>query len=161
MQYTYDIYLSGPMAGMPDNNHSDFLRAAANLQSCGYRVFNPAALFGGLQIMHRRQYQHANLNALLQSAALAALPGYELSAGALLELAVATELDIPTYAMAEPTTTPAQWTRIQGEPLVFDVLKKWSILNSNDHGRKMIAAYGFSLRTPAAHLTTAPAIATL
>ncbi len=106
MRYTYDIYLSGPMSGLPDNNHSDFLRAASNLRACGYCVFNPAGLFGGLQIMHRRQYQRANLNSLMKSAALAALPGYELSAGALLELAVATELAIPTYAMAEPTTPP-------------------------------------------------------
>jgi hypothetical protein len=86
------LYLAGPMTGYPDFNHPAFNQAAKQLRKAGYEVVNPAE--NGLDrdapwINHMRR----DIILMMQSAeAVATLPGYESSCGALIETALAHRL---------------------------------------------------------------------
>lgn len=86
------LYLAGPMTGYPDFNHPAFNQAAKQLRKAGYLVVNPAE--NGLDrdapwINHMRR----DIILMMQSAeAVATLPGYESSRGALIETALAHRL---------------------------------------------------------------------
>lgn len=84
------VYISGPMTGLPSFNYPAFMAAEALWAERGYEVINPARLFGGDVSLPRAIYMRGDLLAILTRATmLATLPGWEESAGALLEVAVA------------------------------------------------------------------------
>ena len=90
------IYLSGPMTGLPDYNYPAFNEAAAQLRQFGFRVLNPAEIFGGDMTRSRSEYLKADLLVLIQEAELVVtLPEWEQSAGARLEVEVAFQLGLP------------------------------------------------------------------
>ncbi len=90
------IYLSGPMTGLPDYNYPAFNEAAAQLRQFGFRVLNPAEIFGGDMTRSRSEYLKADLLLLIQEAELVVtLPEWEQSAGARLEVEVAFQLGLP------------------------------------------------------------------
>ncbi len=90
------IYLSGPMTGLPDYNYPAFNEAAAQLREFGFRVLNPAELFGGDTTRSRSEYLKADLLVLIQDAELVVtLPEWEQSQGARLEVEVAFQLGLP------------------------------------------------------------------
>ena len=91
-------YLSGPMTGIEDGNAPAFNRAAADLTSRGWRVFNPADQgFGGSY----NEYMAEDLKQVCLADAVIVLPGWEESKGANLEVHVARVLDIPVLAYGE------------------------------------------------------------
>lgn len=78
------IYVSGPMTGLPDFNYPAFHAAAARLRAMGHEVLNPAENpappCGSWQ-----GYMRMAVAQLAQCEAIALLPGWTESKGALIE----------------------------------------------------------------------------
>lgn len=94
------IYVAGPMTGLPEFNYPAFFAEAARLRELGYHVENPAenpeppcGSWAGYMRMAIRQ--------MLTCDAVALLPGWQRSQGALLEHTVAIALRIPARPAAE------------------------------------------------------------
>jgi hypothetical protein len=90
-------YLSGPMTGLPDFNHPAFATAATNLRSRGWVVLSPAEHDNGTQGHSRSHYMRHDIQQLLMADAVFVLDGWETSAGARLEIAVAREIGLPVH----------------------------------------------------------------
>jgi len=109
------VYLAGPMRGIPEFNFPAFYRAAAGLRACGFTVFSPAETdneIHGTDISKGNvtgdetlaTAQHGfNLREALgrdlawvcaQADAIALLPGWKNSKGAMAELATAIALGL-------------------------------------------------------------------
>jgi len=85
------IYLSGPMRGKHDDNRAVFNRYAEQLKAEGHTVYNPAVEEAGLS---RRDYFRGDMIWICDHAeAMAMIPGWEWSAGARAEHALAQALD--------------------------------------------------------------------
>lgn len=97
------LYLAGPMRGLPLYNFPAFDAAAAELRRMGYTVFNPAEHdrevngFDPAKDTHQpmRHYMATDLQQVCLADAVAVLPGWGRSQGALLEIHVARECQIP------------------------------------------------------------------
>lgn len=92
-----NVYVAGPMAGIPEFNYPAFNAAAERLGALGYRVLNPADIeqhndTGKPQ--EWRWYMRHALRMVLEADALALLPGWEDSKGATLEVKVAAALQL-------------------------------------------------------------------
>ena len=83
---TETIYLSGPITGN-ENYMTDFAEWEAWLTTKGYKVFNPASLGEG--VLDWAGYLKRDLPFLLDCDAIFAMPGWEGSKGAQLEIDVA------------------------------------------------------------------------
>lgn len=109
------IYLAGPMRGIPEFNFPAFFKAASDLESQGYKVFNPAArdnehhgtdiskgneagdesLAAAQHGFNLREALAADLKFICEEAdAIAMLPGWENSKGANAELATSKALGL-------------------------------------------------------------------
>jgi hypothetical protein len=110
------IYLAGPMTGIPSYNFPAFDTAADHLRTLGHTVFNPAENdrengfdATGLKGYEAEQHGFSLRRALKQDLswicdhadALAVLPGWHLSKGALTETALAAALGIPFHLWYE------------------------------------------------------------
>jgi len=114
------IYVAGPMRGIPEFNFPAFHRATADLRAVGHEVFNPAERDNerhGVDISIgnetgdelKAQYVHGfDLRVALaedlaficrEAEAVALLPGWENSKGALAELAVAKALGLEVIVL--------------------------------------------------------------
>lgn len=88
-----NLYLCGPMSGLPDFNYPAFHLAAARLRALGYQVTNPAE--NGLpKDAPWTQHMRADIKALVECDGLALLPGHEHSKGARVEIELALNLGI-------------------------------------------------------------------
>ncbi|WP_159872284.1 MULTISPECIES: DUF4406 domain-containing protein [unclassified Raoultella] len=85
------IYIAGPMTGFPEFNRPSFHEAAAVLKSDGHVVLNPATLPDGLS---QFEYMDICLAMLRCAHAIYLLHGWELSAGARAEQALAEKLNL-------------------------------------------------------------------
>ena len=98
MQYK-TIYLSGPMNGYPDHNFAAFAEAREDLRDRGLKVVCPAEA-GQVEGWTWEQYLRRDLILmLLDCDALVALPGWEASKGANLEIYVAQRIGMPTWTL--------------------------------------------------------------
>ena len=73
----YDIYLSGPMTGLPNHGFDAFNAAARKLRAQGYTVFNPAETDGGDAASSREYYMRIDIAAILASDLVLLLPGWD------------------------------------------------------------------------------------
>lgn len=97
------LYLAGPMRGIPEYNFPAFHAAAKSLREQGHEVWSPAerdlqqdGFDPAKDKAHPiRYYMRYDLPAVLESDAVAVLPGWENSTGAKLEVHVARVCDIP------------------------------------------------------------------
>lgn len=95
------IYVAGPMTGLPKKNFPAFMDAAKRLRRAGYRVVNPAELENIKPMCRtweeclRRDLKHI----LSKCYAIALLPNWKISRGALLEMYVAKQLDMPVRSV--------------------------------------------------------------
>jgi len=89
------LYIAGPMTGLPDYNFPAFNTLAAKLRAEGYTVLNPAESDGGTTYKPRPFYMRRAIEMLMQADAVVLLPGWLNSKGALLEVEIAQELDLP------------------------------------------------------------------
>ena len=109
------IYLAGPMTGMPSLNFEAFMYCESNLKEVGWKVFNPAqfdieAGFDPREMSYKEieeflkerphfldEAMQKDLEAIMCSDAVAMLPDWEQSTGALAEYHLARWRHIPVY----------------------------------------------------------------
>lgn len=92
------VYLSGPMSGIPLYNFPMFHAFAGALRRMGWEVANPAEFFDGATDLPYVVYMRRDLEELGYCHAVAVLPGWEHSSGAMKEVAVAQKmLELPIY----------------------------------------------------------------
>lgn len=91
------VYISGPMSGHTDFNFPAFHAAVADWRNEGWEVTSPAENFGGRTDLPRAEYIRKDVTQLLECSAIAVLPGWQRSAGARLEVALARELGLDVY----------------------------------------------------------------
>ena len=91
------IYVSGPMAGRPQNNVPAFNLAAKKLRAKGYKVVNPAELDKGEPCKSWVECLRRDLKWLVTCDAIATLSGWHKSKGANLEIRVGKELSFPIH----------------------------------------------------------------
>jgi hypothetical protein len=84
------VYLSGPMAGLPEHNFPAFHAYAATLRAAGHDVVNPAELDNAGKTWEG--CLRTDLREMCTCDAIALMPGWESSKGANLELHVAHRL---------------------------------------------------------------------
>jgi hypothetical protein len=77
------------MTGREDFNFPEFHRIAADLRKKGYSVFNPAESFDGATNLKWTTYMEHDYEAILDSAAVVVMKGWESSTGCVMELLVA------------------------------------------------------------------------
>ena len=100
---TARVYISGPMTGLPNYNHDEFVRAEKFLRDT-YAMengFNPAKSFGGNKTLSRETYMRKDIEELLNTDVIVVLGGWEKSRGALVELIIARELCIPVFEFSD------------------------------------------------------------
>jgi len=91
----HTLYLSGPMAGLPEHNFPAFADATKRLRDAGYSVLSPHEI-DSQPGKAWAEYLRVDLVEMLNGAtALALLPGWENSRGANLERHVAEALGWP------------------------------------------------------------------
>ena len=89
MNETKRIYIAGPMTGHADHNYPAFHAAAERFRQAGWQVVNPADNFDGRTDLPRETYLRADVALLVNSNAIALLPGWEESVGAKMEYLLA------------------------------------------------------------------------
>lgn len=83
-----NIYLSGPMTGLPDYNYPTFHRVTSQLRQSGHRVYNPAEFphDGDPKDFPIRKAFASYCNFIcLEACTVVLLPGWKHSKGALAE----------------------------------------------------------------------------
>ncbi|HHW0480884.1 TPA: DUF4406 domain-containing protein [Escherichia coli] len=85
------VYIAGPMSGLPNFNRAAFNHAHFHLWSKGHIVLNPARLPDGLT---QAEYMDICLSMLRCADAIYMLEGWEHSAGARAEKALAEKLEM-------------------------------------------------------------------
>lgn len=86
-----NIFISGPMSGLPNYNFAAFNEAAAMLADEGYNVYNPAD-FGIVEGAEWGDYIRATVAMLMQCESIYMLKDWNKSSGAKLELQLAQTL---------------------------------------------------------------------
>lgn len=90
------IYISGPMSGYADHNFPAFYDAERKLQSLGFETLTPA----GFKQSNPESWvscMKLDIVELMKADAVLALPGYERSKGAKIEIGIARDLEMPVY----------------------------------------------------------------
>lgn len=92
------------MTGFSDYNHGAFNELAQQLRNEGHIVWNPAEAFNGDTSHAWEDYMSVCIRGLIDSDTLVALPGWESSVGARLEVAIAlaTGIDIEQIPDSAP-----------------------------------------------------------
>lgn len=88
------VYISGPISGIEDHNRPAFNSAAALLHSWGHEAVNPLEIPAGSGASWI-DYMRADIAAMMACDALFALPGWQSSRGACIEVQLAQSLGIP------------------------------------------------------------------
>jgi nucleoside 2-deoxyribosyltransferase len=95
------VYIAGPMSGYEDYNYPAFFAAESRWQNQGWEVFNPARNPHPPNLAEmgrdegRAYFMKLDLPMVLESDAVAVLPGWEDSPGARVEVAVGRILTLP------------------------------------------------------------------
>ena len=100
------IYIAGPMTGLPDFNYPAFHAEAARLRALGFHVENPAE---NPAQPTWEAYMHQALQQMLTCEAVAFLPGWSESRGALLERYVAQQVGLATVPASSITEGLFAW----------------------------------------------------
>lgn len=82
------VYISGPMTGYPNLNRLAFLKAAASLEGMRHAVLNPHDL-PHEDATEWHEFMRTDIMALVTCNGVAALPGWQESRGAVLEVHIA------------------------------------------------------------------------
>ena len=87
------VYLIGPMTGLPKHNYPAFFKVEQEILAAGHVPLSPAR-HGLPTHLDRAVYMRMSFSLLMQAEAIHLLDGWQESAGARLELDMATELDL-------------------------------------------------------------------
>ena len=109
------VYIAGPITGRPDGNRPAFAAAAAALADAGWIPVNPHNLHDGEPDLSYGAYLRRDIAHLVTCAALYALPGWETSHGARLEVQIARACDIPVFRARDGFPPPSPDTALHGQ----------------------------------------------
>lgn len=90
------IYIAGPMTGLPESNYPAFNAMAVRLRALGHHVENPAEN-PEPPCKSWQAYMRMAIAQLVTCDAVALLPGWGTSKGALIEARLAADLHINVY----------------------------------------------------------------
>lgn len=93
------LYVAGPMQGYHHHNALAFKQATELLRQAGCLVTTPAENYGGDQTEAEPRYARADLHHLLQCDGIVLLPGWEMSKGATIEVAVGRWLGLQFFTI--------------------------------------------------------------
>lgn len=126
------VYIAGPMSGHQDFNYHAFHYAAADLRAAGYRVLNPAENPKPNPDPTWQDWMRAALGQLIQSDAIALLPGWDTSKGAMIEERIGRDLGLDVrpimhhlpshhhnFGLYAPSASSKTFAAILEEPLRF------------------------------------------
>jgi nucleoside 2-deoxyribosyltransferase len=102
------VYVAGPMSGMPAFNFPTFEGAAKVLRGYGFDVVSPAEINVG--VTDWEACMRADLAQLVTCDAIALLPRFEQSEGAMLELNVARKVGLEIFRLDELVALAARWS---------------------------------------------------
>jgi nucleoside 2-deoxyribosyltransferase len=111
------VYLAGPMRGLSGWNFEVFDAAEARWRSAGHQTFSPAQIARVLQYgplegetsnEHLRHVIHMDVVCVMSADGIALLPGWEGSAGVMVELSLALFLGLPVY---DAVTMEPMWVK--------------------------------------------------
>ena len=91
------VYISGPMTGIPEHNLPAFNERAKAWRDAGWFVRNPAEEAEKYTVERRSEFLKNDIRSILDSDAIAILPGWQKSEGALMEVHIARTLGMPVY----------------------------------------------------------------
>jgi hypothetical protein len=114
------IYIAGPCSGLPESNYPAFHAEAARLRAIGYHVENPAE---NPEQETWQAYMRQAVTQMMKCDAVALLPGWQNSRGALIENGLAVSLGIKARPCAEyqpRKADPNCWYCCDGMELVDD-----------------------------------------
>jgi hypothetical protein len=90
------LYIAGPMSGYPHFNYGAFHEAGRQLTARGFDVLNPAA---NPECHSWDGYMRASIAQVIQADGIVALPDWQMSAGATLEVHIAQTLHMPVHSL--------------------------------------------------------------
>jgi hypothetical protein len=93
------LYIAGPMTGYPEFNYPAFYAAERALKALGYDTLNPARIDGREGCKEWLDFMRASLLDLAACDGIAALPGWQDSRGAALEVYIAQSLGLPVQSL--------------------------------------------------------------
>lgn len=96
-------YIAGPMSGLPDFNYPAFFAAERTLAASGFEPINPARAEGRSGCKTWMDYMRAALRDVADCDGVAALPGWQDSRGAAIEVHLARSLGLPVLSVQEWT----------------------------------------------------------
>ena len=101
---TPNVYLSGPMTGIPEYNFPAFARFAKALRSLGFYVINPADKFGGRTDLKRETYLRKDFAQILglpkNEGRVFFMPGWEDSDGCKDEFLLASRIGLACFEVS-------------------------------------------------------------
>ena len=107
------LYIAGPMTGLPEFNYPAFREAAQQLTDAGYDVLNPVDVdTAGVppEALTWEWYMRRTLKMMLDADAIATLPGWRNSRGAVVEVELGARVGIGEAPVNEwlayPETEP-------------------------------------------------------
>ena len=92
------LYIAGPMSQLPEFNYPAFMDAERQLVAAGYEVENPAGP-GQVDGWTWQDYMKRGIGQLVRCDGVALLPGWDLSRGAQIEAALATQLGMRLWSV--------------------------------------------------------------
>lgn len=100
MKTVFDLYLSGPMTGVPDLNRPAFTKAAKALRKKGYSVVNPPELDKNDPQRSWEGCLRRDISHEMKCKAIATLPRWKKSRGANLEIYIGKSLKLPIHPVS-------------------------------------------------------------
>lgn len=117
-----NVYISGPMTGLPDLNYSAFFRAENMLRHAKFEPINPARRPADGKTSWL-DFMRAALRDLADADGVATLEGWQDSRGARLEVEIARSLELPVWTISEwlecRTGGHAYTKRVENTPNMF------------------------------------------
>jgi hypothetical protein len=113
------LYLSGPITGNA-NYMDDFAEWKRRLIQYGYEVFSPASLGEGLSDWH--SYLKRDIPFLVECDGVFAMPGWESSKGAQLEIDLARQLNMKCLTIVDNQVVDLVGRKFDGDKLRWDLL---------------------------------------
>jgi hypothetical protein len=118
------MYISGPMTGIDQWNFPLFWEAEGYWQEMGWEVFNPANNFDSETGHPRKEYLRIDFAQVIESDALCALPHWNRSRGATMEVAIAHELELPIYEWRSKEISDAHyWIQLCTMSAEWDLIR--------------------------------------
>ena len=105
------LYIAGPMTGLPEFNYPAFRAAQADLEAAGYDVLNPVDVDTTGTTDDERTwewYMRRTLKMMLDADAIATLPGWRNSRGAVVEVDLGARIGIGEAPVSHWIAYPEQ-----------------------------------------------------